>query len=123
MFRRSFLGSLIGIFSLFGVKSKSIKQEDEPCLTESAKVLWKIKGIYTFDQLGNSRNLLKVIFQWTPRMMCIVTDTHPFRVGKYRDMKICLAKDLRKGDMVWIPVKMLSEGASSGWIYRGKRGK
>ncbi len=117
MFRRSFLGSLISIFGLFGVKSKSASvKQDEFCLTESSKVLWKVKRVCAFDQLGTSQNLLKVIFQWKPRIMCIVTDNHPFKVVRCGDTTICLAKDLRKSDMVWIPITMLSDGS----IYKGK---
>jgi intein/homing endonuclease len=112
--RRSFIGS---IAAMFGFGSFFKLNKEEVCFSEDAEFTLEVKGIYAMEvQLYSTFHLVKIHFQRKPKISCIITENHIFRVYENGVLVSRCAKDLRRGDKV-----LVSMGQYNDFYVEGRK--
>ncbi len=107
MFRRNFLGAIFGgmfVPFLKFQKQDELKIVDSPYFDFKASALCEVIGVYKHNQMS-SQNLMKVVLK--SKTFCITTDKYYFTGLFEKRLGWRLAKDLKKGDNIFVPVNLV----------------
>lgn len=104
MFRRNFL-KILACLPFFS------KIDTKNCLDPNSLVLMTVKNIY--KQNMHNVQLRKIVFQYKPRIECIVTEKHSFlTVRNNQTIGYAKIENLLKNDKIWIQLEDLYDSNS-----------